>query len=64
MTELKDRPKRLLEKRRASLLQKNIEHLRLGYWTKYARNCQRIARISEELNRRESLQRQMEAKQA
>jgi hypothetical protein len=52
MTILKNRPAKALEQRLERLLRENREHLLVGRWAQYVKNCNRIARLSAELNRR------------
>lgn len=53
MTRLPDTLRARLEDRREQFLIENREALNRGDWTRYARNCLRISKISAELARRE-----------
>ena len=53
MTLLADTAERALVNRRERLVMENKEHFHRGEMTEYLKNCQRITRISAELQRRE-----------
>lgn len=55
MTLIKLRPTKDLKERRALLLQQNRAFLVSGDFTRYWRNCERIRKIAEELQRREAV---------